>query len=90
MVIYLAAPIKMGGGMAEARSASASPGQPEYYQECAIEVLRSFPVNVADDAPDPVMAERDHLVRHNLRAEAKAVRWFGFDNRSERQPLLKV
>ena len=74
MVVYLPPPIKMGRGMAEAHmlATSSSPRQPEHHKQRAIEVLGCFAINMADDAPNPVMAEGDHLVRHDLRAKAKA------------------
>jgi hypothetical protein len=93
MVIYPPSRIKMGEGMEEAQTRAAaalSPRQPEHHKQCAIEMFGCFRINMADDAPNPVMAESDHFVRHNLRAKAKAIRWFGFDNRPERQPFLKV
>jgi hypothetical protein len=50
-----------------------SPRQPEHDKQRAIELFGCFRINMADDAPDPIMAERDHFVRHNLRAKPKAV-----------------
>jgi hypothetical protein len=47
-------------------AASSSPRQPEHYEQRAIEVFGCFPINMADDAPYPVVPESDHLVGHNL------------------------
>ncbi len=75
MVIYPPPRIKMGEGMTEAqrRGAAWSPRQPEHDEERAIELFGCFRVDTADDAPNPFMAERNHFVRHDLRAKAKAV-----------------
>jgi hypothetical protein len=75
MVVYPPPPIKMGEGMREAQTLAeaSSARQPEHYKKRAIEVFGCFFINMADDAPNPVVAESDHLVRHDLRAKAKAV-----------------
>jgi hypothetical protein len=69
MVAHPRIGIKSGGN---ARTAL-SPRQPEDYQQGSIEVFGCFHINIADDAPNPVTAQGDHLVRHDLRAKAKAV-----------------
>jgi hypothetical protein len=92
MVIYPRRRIKMGQGMGgpRIRPKSTSPRQTEDHEQCAIKLLGCFPVNLADDAPNPVKAQCDHLVRHNLRAKAESVGRFRFDDRPERQSFLKV
>ncbi len=55
------------------RGAVPSPRQSEHHEQRAIEVFGCFPINMADDAPNPITAESDHLVGHDLRAKAKAV-----------------
>jgi hypothetical protein len=75
MMVHPQPPIKMGREITAVRMPAvfSSPRQPEHDEQCAIEVFGCFPINMADDAPNPVLAEGDHLVRHNLRAKAKAV-----------------
>src|SRR5260221_1701741 len=58
-----------GIGEAQAHAAASSLREPEHHKQRAIEVLGCFPANMADDASNPVVAERDHLVRHDLRAK---------------------
>ena len=55
------------------RGTASSSRQPEHHKQRAIELFGCFRINMADDAPNPVMAESDHLVCHNLRAKAEAV-----------------
>jgi hypothetical protein len=58
MVVYLAQVIKIGG------EHHSSPRKPEHHEQGAVEVLGRFAVNMADDAPNPLMAKGDRLVSH--------------------------
>jgi len=50
-----------------------SPRQPEHHKQGSIELFGGFAIKMADDAPNPIPAQGDHLVRHDLRAKAKTV-----------------
>jgi hypothetical protein len=72
-----------------------SPGGPchreaEYDKQGAIQLLGRYRVDAADDSTNTVAAERQHLVRHDLRAQAKAVHWGDIDHRPEVQTGLNV
>jgi hypothetical protein len=73
MVVYLSRRIKMGGMGEWMRSAVPSPRKPEHHEQRAIEVLGCFRVDMTNNLPNMVNPQRDHLVRHNLGAKAKAV-----------------
>jgi hypothetical protein len=90
MVVYSRRRIKMGRAWERCERAAPSPRKAKDHEQRTIKVFGCFGIDMTDDAPNPVTAESDHLVRHNLRAKAKAVCRLGFDNRPERQPLLKV
>ena len=60
MVAYLAPRGKAG------RKPYFSSRQPKNDKQGAIDLVRGFTVNMADDAPNAIAAQGDHLVRHDL------------------------
>jgi hypothetical protein len=48
------------------RPPRASPRKPKQDQQGAIKLFGRRGINLADDLPDPVTPQRDHLVRHDL------------------------
>ena len=92
MVIYLAAPIKMGGAWEKRRrrTIAASPRQPEYQKERAVQLFGRFHVDAANNPPNAVAAERDQFIRHDLRPETKTVLRRNLDQRPEQKSVLQV
>jgi hypothetical protein len=92
MVVYLAARIKMGKGqigLAELRY-RCSARQSEQYQKRAVQFLGRFCADAANNPPNTVAAERDQLVRHDLRPKAKSIFRCNFDQRPEQKSVLQV
>jgi hypothetical protein len=80
MVVHPPPRIKVGNSLC----------QPEHDQKRAIKPFGCFCIDMANDAPNPVVPQRYHLVRHDLRANEKAVGRFGLYHRPEWQSFLKV
>jgi hypothetical protein len=38
-------------------------------------LVGGFGIDVADNLPNPVLTQRDHLVCHDLRAKSETIRW---------------
>jgi hypothetical protein len=84
MVIYSASPIKMGGaGEGQMPVTAASLRQPKQQKERAVKLLGRPGVDVANNPPDAVTAERDQFIGHDLRPKAKTGFRCNFDQRSE-------
>jgi hypothetical protein len=92
MVIYLAAPIKMGRAWEKRRrrTIAASPRQPEYQKERAVQLFGRFHVDAANNPPNAVAPERDQFVCHDLRSKAKTVPGGNLDQRPEQKSVLQL
>jgi hypothetical protein len=92
MVVHLAAPIKMGEGIGDARMwpESSSPRQADDQNERAVQLFGRFRVDAANNPPNAVAAERDQFVCHDLRSKAKTVLRCNLDQRPERKSVLQV
>jgi hypothetical protein len=66
------------------------PGQPEHQQKGTVQLFRRLRVDATNNPPNAVATERDQLICHDLRAQAKAVPWGNFDYRSERKSVLQI
>ena len=86
----MVADLKPQGKTARVIPGCQSPRQTEYDEQCTVELVGCSGIDLANDAPNPITPQRDHLVRHDLRAKAKSVRRSSFNNRSERQLFLNV
>jgi hypothetical protein len=74
MLVHLAPRIKMGAGPAsDARAACPLTRQPQYHEECAVELVGRLVIDLADNAPHAVVAECNQLVSHDLRPKTKSV-----------------
>jgi hypothetical protein len=89
-------PLILGSGDCELHQVSShqwqqeSARQTENYEQSAIELLSRFGIETANNAPDPVAAQGNHLVGHDLRENSKPVGWFGFDGGAQGQIWLNV
>ncbi len=53
--------------------------KPEHQQECAVQLFGRFRVDAANDPSNTVAAQRDQLIRHDLRPKAETVLGSNFD-----------
>jgi hypothetical protein len=80
MVIYLAAPIKMGGAWEKrGRASASSPRQAEDQKERAIQSFASVRIERSYNSPDPISAKRIKLIGHDLGVNEQTV-LYGWSN----------
>jgi hypothetical protein len=90
MVVYLTLEGKIGTGQIDLELPRRSARQSQHQQKRAVQFLRCFRVDAANNPPDVIATERDKPICHDLRPKAKAILRRDFDQRSERKSLLQV
>jgi hypothetical protein len=64
--------------------------QSKDYQQSLVQPLGGFGIDPTDNAPNPIVPQRDHFVRHDLRAQSQSVGWLGINGRPKRNFVLHV